>query len=735
MLRAESSTLRSVRDAGPTAAWLDHALLAAALGVLLAGFSTVIGGADWWFTTFLVCALVGLTCAVLRAVGFRWVAPVAILVELLALTWIFVPSTLYGGLVPTWSSVTGLTSLLDRAQTIIIEELPPVAQAKSVVLVLAGSFGLIVVFADVLLRRRRAAVLVGVLLLAVYATPPLISGDTPPFLLFAVPAALWLVLLRSRTREASRTGWPVRIPAMLVAAAALFTSLVLPPLLPDVTAVASGWGKGAPEVFGRGINPMLQLGQNLRRNSTRVAAQYTTNLPQAPYLKVATLRDFTGKTWRPIQNTTDDDNFEGRIGLADGIKTSDKKTTIRIRDLRSSMLPVPYPTQDVAGLKGEWHQQRAGLTWRSPNDDTRGQRYTATSTLIEPTAAQMRQVTNFIGARLAPYVELPAEVPEIITRTARAVTDGATNEFDRVMALQTYLRGGQFTYSETAPVAEDYDGNGLDVLAVFLQKRSGYCVHFSSAMAVMARSLGIPARIAVGYAPGRVVSLTRGQNLYAVTNDDLHAWTEIYFSGIGWTRFDPTPGVGSAASFEEPGSASQAPLPPSQANGGDPQARGDDRVDAVPNASQDQTAPRSAIVVAAGILLVILAPGAVRLLLRRYRLRSRSPDQWWRELEASATDLGVETSLADTPRGFAGRLSARPGVDTDALHRLLDTIETTRFARPGSESGRTGSTDAQAVLRSLTDGASRRARLRAALLPRSLARATRPAPHVEPLGI
>jgi transglutaminase-like putative cysteine protease len=347
----------------------------------------------------------------------------------------------------------------------------------------------------------------------------------------------------------------------------------------------------------------------------------------------------------------------------------------------------------------------------------------------------MRRVSNFIGPRLAPYVALPDKIPAIITRTARAVTDGASNEFDRVMALQTYLRGGQFTYSETAPVAEDYDGNGLDVLAVFLQKRSGYCVHFSSAMAVMARSLGIPARIAVGYAPGRVVSLTRGQNLYAVTNDDLHAWTEIYFSGIGWTRFDPTPGVGSAASFEEPGSASQAPLPPSQANGGDPQARGDDRVDSAPNASQDQTAPRSAIVVGAGILLVILAPGAVRLLLRRYRLRSRSPDQWWRELEASATDLGVETSLADTPRGFAGRLSARPGVDTDALHRLLDTIETTRFARPGSESGRTGSTDAQAVLHSLTDGASRRARLRAALLPRSLARAARPAPRVEPLGI
>ena len=66
------------------------------------------------------------------------------------------------------------------------------------------------------------------------------------------------------------------------------------------------------------------------------------------------------------------------------------------------------------------------------------------------------------------------------------------NNYDRALALQRYFRSGEFEYSETAPVADDYDGNGLSVIAEFLQRKAGYCVHFSSAMAVMARTLGHP---------------------------------------------------------------------------------------------------------------------------------------------------------------------------------------------------------------------------------------------------
>ena len=76
------------------------------------------------------------------------------------------------------------------------------------------------------------------------------------------------------------------------------------------------------------------------------------------------------------------------------------------------------------------------------------------------------------------------------------------------MAIQSYLRSAEFTYSLQSPVQGGYDGNGLSVLADFLTQKSGYCIHFASAMAVMARLEGIPSRIAVGYAPGRSTGAT-----------------------------------------------------------------------------------------------------------------------------------------------------------------------------------------------------------------------------------
>ncbi len=90
------------------------------------------------------------------------------------------------------------------------------------------------------------------------------------------------------------------------------------------------------------------------------------------------------------------------------------------------------------------------------------------------------------------YTTLPRDLPAVVARTARAVTRGMTNQYDQAMALQQWFRSdGKFTYSTDAPA-----DSGGDAVADFLADRKGFCVQFSSAMAVMARSLGIPARIA-----------------------------------------------------------------------------------------------------------------------------------------------------------------------------------------------------------------------------------------------
>lgn len=705
-----------------TDAWLGHVLVAAALLPLTAGFATVIEDGDWRVTTALVTIMTAATCGVLRTLGVRLVPVFALVVEFVTITWIFVPETLWT-ILPTRRTFERLADLLSTARDIIIEERAPVAAAQPIVLLLAGSFGLLVVVADVALQRKRSAVLIGLLLLAVFVTPALIAGDNPELWIFLVVAALWLVLLRSRTSTQGLAGRS-SVAALVVGAAALLASVAFAAVSPDVSAVASSWGKPPPTVFGRGINPMLELGQNLRRNSTAQALTYTTTLDEAQYLKVATLRDFTGKTWRPARGTPGP--LEGELGIVGAYDVERADTTITIKRLRSPFLPVPYPALGtVAGLEGDWAFQTPGMTLMSSEDDSRGQTYTVPSLDIRPTAEEMRELTTFVGPQLQPYVELPENLPESIATAAFEVTADADNDYDRILALQSWFRNnGGFRYSETAPVAEDYDGNGVDVVAKFLEVKAGYCVHFSSAMAVMSRVLGIPARIAVGYAPGARIGTVEGEDEYEATSDDLHAWTEIYFQGVGWTRFDPTTSIGSATRFEEPkadtpeDTAEDEPAP-SQQN-----SRRPDQIDsAAPEPTEAAPASsRTALGVGAGLIVLAASPWVARVLRRRWRLSRGKQDvePLWRELQDVVQDFGVGASAADTPRGFASRLRSWPQIDVAALDALLQRVEVTRFSRGQAPDG-DGVADLEAVVASIRAGATPRQRVTATLLPRSLA--------------
>ncbi|KQP26117.1 DUF3488 and transglutaminase-like domain-containing protein [Aeromicrobium sp. Leaf272] len=702
--------------------WLEHLLVLGALGALLLGYTTVVEGRDWWVTTTLVAGLVALVCGVLGSVAPRLAVPVGAVVLVLVLGWVFVPET-FAGLVPTWSTLTGLWSSLERAQVLVMEEAAPAAAARPIVLLLAVAFGGLVLLVELLLRLRHGALLVGAILVSVYAAPALVSGETPSVWLFVVPAALWLVLLRVRTQSAAR-GWSTVVPALGLGGSALLVGVLLPPVMPDVTAVAKPWGEPPPQVFGRGINPMLQLGQNLRRNSSAVAATYTTTLDSPPYLKVAVLRDFEGRTWRPARSQAGD-AFESRIAIDDDIPTTEATTRVRIDELRSTMLPVPYPALDIDGLRGAWTYQRAGLTVTSRSATTVGQDYSVTSLDRQPTAEQMRALSTGtgVGASLQTYLSLPGDVPAVVGDTAREVTADATNDYDRAVAVQDYLRDN-FVYSETAPVAEDYDGNGVRVLETFLEEKAGYCVHFSSAMAVMARELGIPSRIAVGYAPGQAVGNDDdGDAVYEVTSDDLHAWPELYFDGVGWVGFEPTPGVGARTGFEEP-DAPESDTSDDTTDESTPQRQADaaDRggsvtQEAVGVDDAAPTAPRTAATVGLGLLVAALLPGALRYVQRRRRLGGSAPDPWWREVEASALDVGLAVPAAGTPRGLADVVA--PRVDPDDLRRVVTAVERSRYARPGTDV----SDERESVRRvvdQVRESGSRLQRLRARFLPRSL---------------
>jgi hypothetical protein len=116
-----------------------------------------------------------------------------------------------------------------------------------------------------------------------------------------------------------------------------------------------------------------------------------------------------------------------------------------------------------------------------------------------------------------------------------------------MMALQNWFRTN-FTYDLDVPL-----GNSNDAIAAFLRDRRGFCQQFAGTFAVMARTLGVPARIAVGYTPGDLGN----DGLYHVFGRHAHAWPEVWFDGIGWVAFEPTPGRGSPDSQSYTGLAPQ----------------------------------------------------------------------------------------------------------------------------------------------------------------------------------
>lgn len=156
------------------------------------------------------------------------------------------------------------------------------------------------------------------------------------------------------------------------------------------------------------------------------------------------------------------------------------------------------------------------------------------------------------------YLELPESLPgEIesavdslrIDSAAEAYGENAlTHEVDQLEALLAYFDDARFAYSLEVPDA----GDNLDAVARFLETKEGYCAHYASAFTVLARALGMPARIALGY---RASSAQDADGRYIVTNHDLHTWAEVYLYGIGWMPFDVTPASGDdtpAPAVDEP---------------------------------------------------------------------------------------------------------------------------------------------------------------------------------------
>lgn len=754
-------------------------LMALAVAIAVAGAALSLNGVlrGWaWYSPVLSTVLtVAFTMAGLRALRWRsiFVTAGALAALVLILTFTFFRPQSIVGFIPSGATMTQLGRYVRRASETVLAESAPVAPNAGIVLLVCAALGLMVILVDALAYPLALPATSGLGILAILIVPAMIKPQSVGALGFAAAAAGYLMILGCSHWFApdARTGADtVRNPGQfrrgaLTGAVALTVTLLLQLVIPGFDQGTFPQGSRL-NPFGpaSGLNPMISLGNSLRSPTGEGRITFATNAPSTPYLRSVTVDSFNGDNWAP-----DDRDETRRLGtgrMESGLESAATEvrvvTAVNTGQFTSPYLPVPYAPEAVNGLTGRWSWDPATLSIKGVDTNSRNQQYVALSVAPQLTPDLLALATGPVQGVAEQFIRPPDNVPEIVRSTAEAVTAGSATPYARAMAIQRYLRSVNFTYSLQSPVQGGYDGNGLSVLADFLAQKSGYCIHFASAMAVMARLEGIPSRIAVGYAPGRPTGSTvsiGGQGAlpeYEVDARDAHAWPELYFQGLGWVPFEPTPSRGVVPSYATESAAPSGAstnenndgLVPSLSPGPSPAPGAAPLPLPGAAAPADTASVLRPVLYGAGALLLLglllSSPHLARSAVRRRRLNgsggaSAAALQAWAELRDLTMDYGVAARTSETPRHYSERLRSSgalgepQGVDADsheAVRALTAEFERRQYGPPaGPDAGRSPGTASpgtsaapliSAVRSSLRAHAGAFARFRAEWLPPSI---------------
>ncbi len=739
--RAEAESRARLRRAE-----LPRALLVlTAFAVTLGGVHTILQGVQWWVLSVVITIVIlGVGALVrtvlpMRSLRARLLAPLAgALAACLIVVARFGDGTGVLGVIPTAQSFDRFRILVRDAGYSITWQTVPARADDAISFVLAIGVVALVVFAEIAVFSMRLPAVAGIPLALIFLVPGFTpEGRTDGWFFAASAVAFLALLLGSRLRRA--------VSAVAVAAMAVCGGLLLPGVMPSTDFAVTSSGLG-PSVS-TGVNPILRLGDDLRHNDKRIALTYSTVSGEPEYLRLAVISDFSGSRWTPGQPALDPSNrpvtFPRPPGLSVGVSSSREVTYVHVANLLSSWLPVPYAASSVTGLQGAWQYLPDAFTVASNVALARGENYTVSSMHITPTPDELLSAGARVPSDMERFLALPPETPAVIEQTAHRVTAGEGSSYEKALALQAFLRSEPFRYSETAPEADGYDGTGVEYVAAFLEKHSGYCIHFASAMAVMAREIGIPSRITVGFQPGTLQNGDdNGRRLFAVTNKDLHAWPELFFSGIGWVRFEPTPSRGAVPDYANPAVVG---VPPVLAEGsgdgatsGRPGGADGPKIDDGPTSARwlshaDASGWWTFGGIAAGVVLLLLLPAILRAVRRRRRLArvlagKSSVTLLWRELLDSMHDAGIAVNPTLTLREAAAvvrRARSMTAEGADALERLRVAVEQEGYGPPAQfppqpEARRLLVADAKRVLHCVAASVQGDQRVRALMLPPSI---------------
>jgi transglutaminase-like putative cysteine protease len=317
--------------------------------------------------------------------------------------------------------------------------------------------------------------------------------------------------------------------------------------LPQATAVIGAPGLPNEQLIGAG--PELSEVPVLRVHTDDPPPSASEGAPPQRYWRGATYDIYTGSGWSSSSTAV--------------------RTLLAEQPLEPFPVDRPILVQRVEHLAGpgpvlyaanapEHFDQPVTVRERAPGDlahiSARLERYTAISRPPEPSRAELRAASVAVPEAWERFLSLPEDVPSRVLDLAREVGGDAATAFDQALRLEAFLRTYTYTLDLPAPPAEQ------DVADYFLfDLQQGYCDYYATAMAVMARALGLPARLATGFVQGTLDPETGG---YLVTEAEAHSWVEIFFDGIGWVEFEPTAGRPGLARQAAPVADVLPPPPP-----------------------------------------------------------------------------------------------------------------------------------------------------------------------------
>lgn len=458
----------------------------------------------------------------------------------------------------------------------------------------------------------------------------------------AVPALEGGAPLRPRSREV------LRISVVLAVIAAV-AAVALVPVVTDRLGrhVWPGLEPGSGDIRDAPASlrstDMLDMTTRPRLSDKVV---FTVDSPRASFWRGETFDVWDGHTWRRSDEGSKFLTDRGN-GNQVQIPAAAEDTGARIgQELRQTfhiesgfsdiVFAAPSPREiDTDKLVRYRPEGTAELAGGTSSGFGKGAVYTVVSRRLPATAADLRAADRQPVAPpvVAQYAQPVESTTERVRALARDITAGRPTVYDKILAIEAWL-GAHTRYSLNAPLSSP----GVDVVDDFLfRTRLGWCEQIASSLVVLARSAGIPARLATGFVPGERDALT---GRFVVREREAHAWAEIFFPGVGWQGFDPTAAVPLA---------------------------GDARTGGSMLSDLRRQAPLLAVGAAVLLLLALALPAVRSTVLRRRSRRASWGARAFDRLERIGRKAGRPRAPAETPREYAHALAHRlgtPGLDT-----------------------------------------------------------------------